>query len=158
MEGFLNVDSVVLSGVDAVVDLNEFPWPFASNEWEKVIAYHVFEHLVDLVKAIEELYRILVPGGVADVRVPHLAGWGMWNDPTHRHFFTRRSFEYFGRSHPFNYYFNVGFTQVDTRNFFGIGASRHLNWIMNPILNTVLYDYYLWKIIPCAEVRIRMVK
>lgn len=158
LDNHLNVDCVKLPGVDVVVDLNIFPWPFESNSWQRIKAYHVFEHLVDFDKSIRELHRILAPGGVAELRVPHMAGWGAWNNPSHRHFFTRRSFKVFERGHGYNYFYGFSFSSVLCKNNFGKGFSRHLNLIMNPIINNVLYDYLLWKFIPCAEVEVYLTK
>jgi len=157
-EGCLNVDVVPLPGVDAVVDLNRLPWPFATGMWTKVVAHHVLEHLDDIVGAMRELHRILAPGGVADIHVPHVAGWGAWNDLTHRHFFTRRSFLYFQADHDCNYYYDFAFASVRCRNVFGIGKSACLNSLLNPLLNNKLYDWLLWKVIPSAAIEITLVK
>lgn len=155
----LNVDCVALPNVEMVVDLNRYPWPFATGSWERVVAHHVFEHLEDFDRAMAELHRILAPGGVADIWVPHVAGWGAWNDPTHRKFFTRQSFGYYAQGHAFHYYYgDVAFSRVRCRNVFGVGASAKLNWLMNPLLNTTLFDWWLWKLIPAAEVRAELVK
>jgi SAM-dependent methyltransferase len=156
--GCLNVDSAEVPGVDLVWDLDEYPWPFAAGAWHHVVANHVLEHLDDVVPAVAELYRILAPGGKAEIRVPHMAGWGAWNDITHRHFFTRRSFEYFERGDRWNYYYDFAFSSVRCRNVFGLGRSACLNAVMNPLVNTRLYDWWLWKFIPCAEVEIVLVK
>jgi SAM-dependent methyltransferase len=156
--GCLNVDRVELPGVDLVWDLNTRPWPFATGAWHRVVACHVLEHLDDVVQAVAELHRILAPGGRAEVRVPHIAGWGAWNDITHRHFFTRRSFDYFRRGHPWNYYYDFAFSAVRRRNVFGLGRSARLNWLANPLVNTLVYDWGLWKLIPCAEVEVTLVK
>ena len=156
--GCLNVDRVELPGVDVVWDLDRYPWPFATGAWRRVVACHVLEHLDDLVEAVAELHRILAPGGRAEVRVPHMAGWGAWNDITHRHFFTRRSFDYFKRGHRWNYYYDFAFSEVRCRNVFGLGRSACLNGLMNPIVNTPAYDWWLWKLIPCAEVQVILVK
>ncbi|MBN1918076.1 MAG: methyltransferase domain-containing protein [Verrucomicrobia bacterium] len=156
--GCLNVDRIELPGVDVVWDLNRRPWPFAAGVWHDVIAHHVFEHLDDLVQSIRELHRILAPGGRAEIRVPHMAGWGAWNDITHRHFLTRRSFDYFTRGHRWNYYYDFAFSTVRCHNVFGIGRSACLNTLMNPLVNTPAYDWWLWKLIPCAEVEVLLVK
>ena len=157
-EGCLNVDCVKLPGVDVVWDLNTYPWPFATGAWHQVLAYHVLEHLDDLVHAVSELHRILAPGGRAEVRVPHMAGCGAWNNPTHRHFFTRSTLDYFKRGHHYNYSFDFAFSDVRCRSVFGLGRSACLNVLMNPLVNTWLYDWWLWKLIPCAEVEIVLVK
>jgi SAM-dependent methyltransferase len=157
-EKALNVDCVALRGVDVVWDLNTYPWPFASGAWRRVLAYHVLEHLDDAVRATAEIHRILAPGGVAEVRVPHMGGCGAWNNPTHRHFFTRHSFDYFKRGHHYSYYFDFAFSDVRCRNVFGVGRSARLNELMNPLVNTRFYDRWLWKLVPCAEVRVTLVK
>lgn len=156
--GCLNVDRVAVPGVDLVWNLNEYPWPFATGAWHHVVANHVLEHLDDVTKAVAELHRILAPGGKAEIRVPHMAGWGAWNDITHRHFFTRRSFDYFKRGHRWNYYYAFAFSDVRCRNVFGLGRSAWLSALMNPVVNTRLYDWWLWKFVPCAEVKIILVK
>lgn len=156
--GCLNVDCVAVPGVDLVCDLNEYPWPLATGAWQHVVANHVFEHLDDVTRAAAELHRILAPGGKAEIRVPHIAGWGAWNDITHRHFFTRRSFDYFKRGHRWNYYYDFAFSDVRCRNVFGLGRSARLNGLMNPLVNTSAYDWWLWKLIPCAEVEAVLVK
>jgi SAM-dependent methyltransferase len=158
LEGHLNVDFVALPGVDAVVDLGHYPWPFEDNAWRKVIAHHVLEHLSDILRPMREMCRILAPGGVAHIRVPHVASWGAWSDPTHRLHFTRRSFDHYQKGSGTNYYFGCAFSQVEARNLFGVGMSRFLNILMNPIVNTRLYDWWLWKIIPCAETDVILVK
>src|SRR5947207_11311388 len=56
---------------DIIHDLDTFPYPFDDNEFDIVIAEHVVEHLIDLVSVVEELHRILKPGGRLYVEVPH---------------------------------------------------------------------------------------
>jgi SAM-dependent methyltransferase len=44
--------------------------PFADNSFDKVIAAEVFEHILDDQRAMNELARVLRPGGVLAVTVP----------------------------------------------------------------------------------------
>lgn len=87
----INPDSLA----DVVHDLNAFPYPFADNEFDIVIAEHVLEHLDDLIRVVEEMHRILKPGGRLYVEVPHFSSNDHFTDPTHRHAFGVRSFDYF---------------------------------------------------------------
>jgi len=81
--GFHNVDVLPGPGVDIVTDLNRSPWDFADDSIEYIRAYHVFEHLVDKTRTLNECYRILAPGGVLEFELPTTDGWGAWSDPQH---------------------------------------------------------------------------
>lgn len=65
------------------------------------------EHLSNPVRTIEELHRILEPGGLLQVRVPYWTPPDWATDPTHRVAFNEYSFDYFdpttyqGRERPY---------------------------------------------------------
>lgn len=44
--------------------------PFANNSFNTVFCNHVLEHIPDDSKAMQELYRILKPGGMAILQIP----------------------------------------------------------------------------------------
>lgn len=76
--------------IDTAWDLNELPWPWKNNYFERIEARSVFEHLdIDLLAAIDECWRILKPGGRLYVKVPNAEDTiGCWGDPTHRRPYT----------------------------------------------------------------------
>lgn len=45
--------------------------PFKDNEFDFIICNHVLEHIPDDTKAMQEIYRILTPGGTAILQVPY---------------------------------------------------------------------------------------
>ena len=47
--------------------------PFSDNEFDFIICNHVLEHIPDDTKAMQEIYRILAPGGTAILQVPYKA-------------------------------------------------------------------------------------
>ena len=47
--------------------------PFQDNEYDFIFCNHVLEHIPDDMKAMQELYRILAPGGTAILQVPYEA-------------------------------------------------------------------------------------
>ena len=47
--------------------------PFTDDEFDFIICNHVLEHIPDDTKAMQELYRILKPGGTAILQVPYQA-------------------------------------------------------------------------------------
>lgn len=91
--GFLSVDRV--PPADVVCDLAG-PWPWRDSEVDEVYAAHIFEHLPDRIHAMNELHRVLKPGGKATVIVPSAShGAGFFQDPTHLTPWCLNSFLYF---------------------------------------------------------------
>lgn len=86
MPGYTNVDCRPLKGVDVVHDLNVYPWPWADGSVDYIHARNVLEHLIDPLKAIKEMSRILKPGGEVYIRVPHMYGPGA-SAVGHLHYF-----------------------------------------------------------------------
>ncbi len=94
-EGYINLDSCEAVKPDVLWDLNKIPYPFEDNTFEEIYAYSILEHLDDVVKVMEELYRISKPGAILSVRVPYWAGYGFASDPTHKTMFTEHTFDFF---------------------------------------------------------------
>lgn len=44
--------------------------PFQDNEYDVILCNHVLEHIPDDTKAMQELYRVLKPGGMAILQIP----------------------------------------------------------------------------------------
>ena len=85
-EGHTGVDCVALPGVDVVHDLRLTPWPFETASVESVVCSHFFEHLtgVERMAFMEELHRILEPGGKAEIVCPYYTSQRASQDPTHQ--------------------------------------------------------------------------
>lgn len=83
--------------VDTVWDLNELPWPWDNEIFDKIEAKNVFEHLdIDLVKALDECWRILKPEGRIYLKVPNAEDpVAVWGDPTHKRPYTLSFVKYF---------------------------------------------------------------
>jgi SAM-dependent methyltransferase len=84
-EGFVGVDISPQSQADLVFDLRVTPWPWGDASVSEVNCSHFFEHLDgdERLRFMEELYRVLVPGGKATIVVPHARNDGALQDPTH---------------------------------------------------------------------------
>ena len=95
LPGTVGMDCLPLQSVDVVHDMNVFPWPFKENTFDIVLMNHALEHVVDVVAVMEEIYRILRPGGRVVIQVPYFRSVDAFSDPTHRHFFTSNSLDYF---------------------------------------------------------------
>lgn len=86
------------------VDLEKTPWPFEDNTFDVVRAYDLIEHLQCPITTMNEIWRVLKPGGLADILVPSTDGRGAFQDPTHIHnpltgtrgsFWNQNSFMYY---------------------------------------------------------------
>lgn len=95
--GAIGVDNVSLQGVDVVHDLLDIPFPFESGSATEVYLNHVIEHfsLPNIQQILREVYRLLKPGGIAHIRVPHVYSVAAWVDPTHKTAFTFATAHFF---------------------------------------------------------------
>lgn len=100
------MDNVALPGVDIVHDLLDFPYPFEDGDADEIYLRHVIEHfgLSDIERILCEAHRILRPGGMLFVRVPHVFSVAAWADPTHKSAFTFGSGQFFDANSPKAYY------------------------------------------------------
>jgi len=98
--GFVNVDIVAGPGVDQVADLAS-PWPWPDDSVEYIRAWDIIEHLPNKILTMNEIYRVLAPGGSAEIAVPTTDGPGAFQDPTHTSFWNRRSFLYYEAGNPY---------------------------------------------------------
>lgn len=84
-EGFKGVDIQAFEGVDIVADLRQ-KWPWADESVEEVHASHFVEHLTgeERVHFVNELWRVLKPGGKVTIVTPHWASSRAYGDVTHK--------------------------------------------------------------------------
>lgn len=96
MQGHVGVDLRPQPGVDIVADLTS-TWPFRDNSVDEIRASHIVEHLPEPLNTMEELFRVLKPGAVANLELPSTNGPGAFQDPTHKSFWNLNSFLYYNR-------------------------------------------------------------
>ena len=74
-----------VKGVDVVHDCEVVPWPFAGDTFTRVIMSHLVEHLKPwlIINIMDEVWRILKPGGILMLAMPYAGSFGHWQDPTH---------------------------------------------------------------------------
>lgn len=110
-EGWVNVDRSKNVKADIYHDLDEIPYPLVDNSAQTILMNHVLEHLENIPEVMEELYRILQPDGTLVITVPYYNSMLAFNDPTHKHFFTLMTMEYFCQG-KYNYYSDARFRIV----------------------------------------------
>jgi hypothetical protein len=99
MEGFVGMDILPLEGVDIVHNWNDMPWPLPDESVVLAIASHVVEHVNPadghFLRWMDEVWRIMVPGGEFAIACPHGSSQGMLQDPTHCNFLNEATWAYF---------------------------------------------------------------
>ena len=114
--GAIGIDRNPASRADALVDLDCFPYPFASDSFDRVTAIHVIEHLSDVIGAMEEFHRLTRGGGTVRIETPHYTDFSSFCDPTHKQHLNSFSFRYFGPDHGgFGYYSKAKFREISVR-------------------------------------------
>lgn len=98
--GAIGLDRHRTPAVDVVADV--LALPFRSGSIDALTAHQVVEHLPPNGHAgrdpffafFDECHRVLRPGGILKVDVPHVRGSAAFGDPTHRRFFTEETFSH----------------------------------------------------------------
>jgi SAM-dependent methyltransferase len=98
--GFVGLDSDPSVSPDVVWDLEQTPLPFEDGEFELVRASHILEHVHNLMPLMQEVRRILTPGGIFDVAVPMFGCKAAIIDPTHCRYFLPETFFMFQAAQP----------------------------------------------------------
>lgn len=78
--GFISVD--IQKPADVIADLKG-QWPWKDNSVDGIRAHDIFEHLPNKAHTMNEAWRVLKPGGILDLVVPSVAGYGAFQDPEH---------------------------------------------------------------------------
>jgi len=93
-------------------------WPFEDDSVDEIEAYHVLEHIEGFKnyrKAMEEMYRILKPGGVLRIKVPHWRHESAVETADHVRFFGANSFHDWQTTNPYlkEMEYKTAFIQVE---------------------------------------------
>ncbi len=132
--GWINLDKAHLPGVDVVHDLAAGPLPFSSESCSEILCQDVLEH-IDYIPALKEIHRILRPGGVARIRVPHFTSRDSYTDPTHCHLFSTATFTHFLRGHCRAYYLDFAFSRIAVKLSFQKCWFYPYNYLLEALVN-----------------------
>jgi SAM-dependent methyltransferase len=115
-----NIDIVGdLPNIDMVWNLNKLPWPIESDQFEKITFNDILEHLDEPLKVVEELWRILTPGGICHIRVPNWEFGQAYRDITHKRPYQIDTFDLFDPSteygQDYGFYSKCHFTVLEKR-------------------------------------------
>jgi len=110
--GYVGLDVQPLPGVDIIHDLNVKPWPLPDECVLRAIASHIVEHIPPVavtetgtrflfIEFMNEVWRVMKPGGELAIACPHGASSGFLQDPTHCNPINETTWAYFDMDHPF---------------------------------------------------------
>lgn len=158
LEGYTNLDIIKLEGTDVVHDLNKFPFPFKDNTFDEILAKSILEHLYDLQKTLEELWRISKPNAIINIGVPHFESLGATVDPTHKQFFTYYSFDYYCENakkgiDQLDYYSKVRFRIIERRIIYP-KYFKIFEWIANKVPR--FHEIMLRKFLPVKNLYFKL--
>ena len=93
IENAINLDINKIVKPDVIVDLENRKLPLENETFKVVYAYHILEHIKNLIPLMNEIYRVMKPEGELYIKVPQ--NEGMWADPTHVRCFSKLSWRYY---------------------------------------------------------------
>lgn len=143
---YLNVDIVKTKGIHKVVDLNKFPYPFEDNHFEEILAIEVLDHLDDIMKVMQEMHRILKPGGKIIISVPYFTSNKAWIHPQHKRAFSYETFDFFvvdkmAKMEDERTFKQMKFSKIKKKLILPKGLHFY-NYLFEPIVNAIPY---LWE-------------
>ena len=126
-----NVDIQPSCNPDEVLDLEQTPWPYEDNFFERISADNILEHVGQNPKVfteiIKEMYRVSKDGAEWYINVPHHRCDLFWDDYTHVRVLTPKTFKMFDQQYnyesiqnklsdsTFGFYHNVDLEVVDAK-------------------------------------------
>ena len=158
--GRIGIDRLDLSEVDIVADLEEGLPFLPDNSVDRIYSQSLLEHILNLDRLMNEIWRVLKPVGQLHVFVPHFSNPFFYSDYTHVRFFGLYSFEYFSKSQrrfrrkvP-DFYHTFSFRTLELVLNIGTGSRNPIKWAAQLIFNSspVLQEFYeanLCYLIPC---------
>lgn len=151
MPGTIGLDAAALPEVAIVARLDGPRLPLRDACLGVVHARNVLEHITELNKVMDEIWRVLAPGGRCLVEVPYFASVSAHADPTHVRAFTYTTFEHFGgpgrgwRANLHTWFGHARFDVAARRLVFGRGHTLlGIAWLANrlPILYENVFVYW----------------
>ncbi|MBM3800840.1 MAG: class I SAM-dependent methyltransferase [Acidimicrobiia bacterium] len=166
----IGIDALDHECVDIVGDVYEVLARVPTASVKSVYSYHLFEHVCDLPKLMSLLERVMQPGGILQVVVPHFSNPYYYSDYTRRHFFGLYSFSYLAcdRLHRRKvpaYGREAGFELSQAELIFKASPPFYFRHVFKKMLQAVfnlnrytreLYEENFCHVFPCYEVRFEM--
>lgn len=157
----IGIDINPASAADVIGDLDQLPYPFADNTFDEIWCDSILEHLTDILGVMQELHRIARPGARIIIITPHYTSVDAYTDPTHKHYFSSRTFDYLtGDFAEYAYYRNTTLfhkraTRIDFWPLPRLGGIQPQRWLGAGFIANrypVLYERFFAYILPAREI------
>ena len=149
VDGADGLDMIDLPGLKYKHDMNRFPYPIKPNTYDEIHCYHILEHVDDVIRVMEEVYRIGKHNAKIYIRSPHAScSKVLWADPTHKRAFSTRTFiEYFSSGGRWSYYTKANFHLENMKINYTFDSNsripRVMSWFLTYIANINLFSQEL---------------
>ena len=160
LRGYLNLDHYNFPGTDVVWDINRFPWPFPDDHFSEILLSHIIEHVDDVVSTMSEVWRVSKDGAIINVEVPYFSSLNMVKDPTHKHFFSSATFDFFergklGKANYFEESFKINFKIIQRKIIYSNNKFlKKFNCFFN--INQKCYERFFAYIFPAQTLEVTM--
>lgn len=96
-QGWIGLDRRELPGIDIIHDAEVLPWPLSDDSCAIILMSHLWEHLKPWlsIDIMNEMWRILAPGGQLQLVTPYGYSTGFLQDPTHCNPSNAQTWQYF---------------------------------------------------------------
>lgn len=166
----IGIDALDHECVDIVGDVYAVLEEVPAATIKAVYSYHFFEHVTDLPRLMDLLARVIQPGGLLRVVVPHFSNPYYYSDYTHRSLFGLYSFSYLvsdkihRRKVPI-YGREVGFELSSAELIFKSSPPFYVRYALKKVFQILfnmnrytreLYEENFCYLFPCYEIRFEM--
>lgn len=135
----VGVDFDPATVADVIHDLDVFPWPFPDRSFDRIVCWHVLEHLRVPWRAMKEIERLARPGARVEIATPHYSSPDSWGDITHYMHYSLKTLEpYYRRKDG-----TAPFELVSRRLTFGHGLFGLLARAIAAVFGLSFYEKYV---------------
>lgn len=97
----ITIDIIDMPHIDIIADVNKGLSFLPDNSVDEIYSFHFLEHVENVESIMNEIYRVLKPGGKKIGTVPHFSNPYFYSDYTHHNFFGLYTLSYFSKTNYF---------------------------------------------------------
>jgi len=100
--GYINIDAPHISKTDVSLNLESAILPFEDGSCCEVVGEHIFQRIDNFIALVNEIWRVLKPGGVLKSSVPCVTSVNIdaFHSPANKRYFTEVTWRYFCMQYP----------------------------------------------------------